>query len=208
MENAGFHFTTKQKIYLPLKRFLDIVLSFLMIVLLSPLYVILFFVVLFDTKAFPIFRQIRMGKDDKRFVILKFRTMKIDAPKDVPTHQLHDSDMYTTRIGKFLRKASLDELPQAFNVFIGNMSFVGPRPALYNQYDLIAYRQTNHANKVRPGLTGLAQCNGRDSLSVEEKAALDGEYVKTFGFFKDIALVFKTFGKVLKAKDVIEGEIK
>ena len=132
--------------------------------------------------------------------------MYIDTPKDMPTHMLSNPEKYITKVGKFLRKTSLDELPQFWDVFVGNMSVVGPRPALYNQYDLIKARDKYHANDIRPGITGWAQINGRDELEIPVKAKLDGEYVKKLSFFFDIKIFFLTFIKVFKHEGVVEGK--
>lgn len=198
-------FSARQKAYLPFKRFLDIFLSFLTIVIFSPLYLIIAILVKCSSKGPVLFKQKRIGKNKKEFYILKFRTMRIDAPKDTPTELLNDSKNYITKIGKILRKTSLDEIPQAFNIFVGQMSIVGPRPALWNQYDLIEARDENGSNLVRPGLSGWAQCNGRDRLSSLEKAKLDGEYVKRFNIWFDIKIVFKTFFQAFRGKDEVEG---
>lgn len=152
-----------------------------------------------------IFKQKRIAKGKKTFNILKFRTMRIETPKDTPTHLLENPDSYITKTGKFLRKYSLDELPQLYNIFIGQMSIIGPRPALWNQYDLIAERDKYGANDVRPGLTGWAQVNGRDELSIEEKAKLDGEYVSNISFLMDCRCFLKTIMTVIKHDGVVEG---
>ena len=196
----------RQKIYLPFKRLFDILLSFLTIVVFSPLYIVLAILVKVTSKGPIFFKQERIGKNKKHFKILKFRTMRIDTPKDVPTHQLENPKQYITGIGRFLRKTSLDEIPQAFNIFIGQMSVVGPRPALYNQDDLVAERDKYHANEIIPGLSGWAQCNGRDTLPIPEKAKLDGEYVKRFNIWFDIRIVFKTFFQAFRGKDEVEGK--
>lgn len=196
----------RQKIYLPFKRFFDILLSFLTIVVFSPLYIVLAILVKATSKGPIFFKQERIGKNKKHFKILKFRTMRIDTPKDVPTHQLENPKQYITGIGRFLRKTSLDEIPQAFNIFIGQMSVVGPRPALYNQDDLVAERDKYHANEIIPGLSGWAQCNGRDTLPILEKAKLDGEYVKRFNIWFDIRIIFKTFFQAFRGKDEVEGK--
>ena len=196
----------RQKIYLPFKRFFDILLSFLTIVVFSPLYIVLAILVKVTSKGPIFFKQERIGKNKKHFKILKFRTMRIDTPKDVPTHQLENPKQYITGIGRFLRKTSLDEIPQAFNIFIGQMSVVGPRPALYNQDDLVAERDKYHANEIIPGLSGWAQCNGRDTLPIPEKAKLDGEYVKRFNIWFDIRIVFKTFFQAFRGIDEVEGK--
>lgn len=138
-------------------------------------------------------------------MIWKFRTMKIDAPHDTPTHMLNDPDKYITKIGKFLRKTSMDELPQIYNILFGKMSIIGPRPALWNQYDLIAERDKYGVNKLYPGLTGWAQIHGRDELEIAEKAKLDGEYAKKFGFIIDVKCFFGTIKSVFKHEGVVEG---
>ena len=187
------------------KRFLDIVLSGLAILLLWPLFLILAVWIKLDSEGPVFFRQTRIGIHKTKFEILKFRTMQKDAPKDVPTHMFSDSHHWITRAGRFLRKASLDELPQLFQIFIGKMSIVGPRPALWNQYDLIAERDKYGANDVRPGLTGWAQVNGRDALSVEEKARYDGEYAAHTTFAMDMICIWRTFSTVVTRKGFSEG---
>lgn len=196
----------RQKIYLPFKRFFDILLSLLTIVVFSPLYIILAILVKCTSKGPVFFKQERIGKYKKHFKILKFRTMRVDTPKDVPTHLLENPEKYITGVGRFLRKTSLDEIPQVFNIFVGRMSIVGPRPALYNQDDLVAERDKYHANDIIPGLSGWAQCNGRDTNSIERKAELDGEYVKRFNIWFDIRIVFRTFFQALFGKDEVEGK--
>ena len=198
--------TARQKIYLPFKRFFDILCSFLAITVFSLLYIVIAILVKCSSKGPVFFRQERIGKNKKRFKILKFRTMRIDTPKDVPTHLLENPDAYITKIGKFLRKTSLDEIPQAFNIFVGQMSVVGPRPALWNQDDLVEERDKYHANEIRPGLSGWAQCNGRDTLPIPEKAKLDGEYIKRFNIWFDIKIIFKTIGQAFRGKDEVEGK--
>lgn len=195
-----------KKIYLPFKRFFDIILSLLAIVVFSPLFIIIAVLIKSTSKGPVFFKQERIGKNKKHFKILKFRTMKIDTPKNVPTHLLENPDKYITKVGRFLRKTSLDEIPQAFNIFIGQMSIVGPRPALWNQDDLVEERDKYHANDIKPGLTGWAQCNGRDTLPISEKARLDGEYIKKFNIFLDIYIIFKTFFRMFKDKDEVEGK--
>ena len=152
------------------------------------------------------FRQKRVGIRDSYFSIMKFRTMRIDTPKDVPTHLLKNPNQYMTRIGRFLRKTSLDELPQLINILTGEMSIIGPRPALWNQHDLIAERGKNGANNVRPGLTGWAQINGRDELKIQDKARLDGEYIRQIGLKMDLKCFFGTISSVLKSEGVVEGD--
>ena len=188
-----------------MKRFFDIILSALAILVLSWLFIILAIIIKGTSKGPIFFKQKRVGRDKTYFNILKFRTMRIDTPKDVPTHLLTDPDQYITTIGRFLRKTSLDELPQLFNILIGDMAIVGPRPALWNQEDLIAERDLYDANAVRPGLTGLAQVSGRDELPIPVKARYDGEYVDNISFVKDMMLIVKTIGSVLKHDGVMEG---
>lgn len=196
----------RQKIYLPFKRFFDILLSLLTIIVFSPLYIILAILVKCTSKGPIFFKQERIGKYKKHFKILKFRTMRVDTPKDVPTHLLENPEKYITGVGRFLRKTSLDEIPQVFNIFVGHMSIVGPRPALYNQDDLVAERDKYHANDIIPGLSGWAQCNGRDTNSIERKAELDAEYVKRFNIWFDIRIIFRTFFQALFGKDEVEGK--
>ena len=187
------------------KRFIDIVLSAMGILLLSPVLLILVIVIKIDSPGPVLFKQKRVGIHKKHFNILKFRTMRIDTPKDTPTHLLRNPDEWITKVGKFLRKTSLDELPQIFNIFVGEMSVIGPRPALWNQYDLIEERDKYGANDILPGLTGWAQINGRDELEIPVKAKLDGEYVEKMSFGFDIKCFFATIGSVLKNDGVVEG---
>ena len=187
------------------KRFFDIFLSFLGIVLLSWLFIVISLAIVIDDPGPVFFKQRRVGKGKKLFNILKFRSMKVSAPKNTPTHLLDNPDEYITRVGKFLRKTSLDELPQMFNILIGQMSIVGPRPALWNQYDLIAERDKYGANDVRPGLTGWAQINGRDKLEIPIKAELDGYYVANMGFAMDFKCFWRTVIKVITHDGVVEG---
>lgn len=188
-----------------IKRLLDIILSACGILLLSPLFLILMLAVYIDDPGPFFFRQKRVGIHQSTFYLWKFRSMKVSTPKDVPTHLLENPEQYITRVGRFLRKTSLDELPQFFQIFTGSMSIVGPRPALWNQFDLIEERDRYGANDVRPGLTGWAQINGRDELSIAEKARYDGEYVARLSFAFDVKCFFGTFGKVLRQEDVVEG---
>ena len=206
MPKRNSFLSTRQKIYLPFKRFFDIFLYLLTIIVFSLLYIILAILVKCSSKGPVFFKQERIGKNKKTFNILKFRTMRIDAPKDVPTHLLENPDLYMTKIGKFMRKTSLDEIPQVFNILAGQMSIVGPRPALWNQYDLIEERNRYHANEIRPGLSGWAQCNGRDTLQIPEKAKLDGEYVKRFNIWFDLKIIFKTAFQAFRGKDEVEGK--
>ena len=187
------------------KRILDILLSGCGVIILSPLYLILAIAIKIDDPGPIFFRQKRVGLHKTHFQILKFRTMKMCTPHDVPTHQLQNPEQYITKVGKFLRKTSLDELPQIFNIFKGEMSIVGPRPALWNQDDLVAEREKYGANDVTPGLTGWAQINGRDELEIPVKAKLDGEYVKKYGLGMDLRCFFGTFVSVLRQDGVVEG---
>lgn len=187
------------------KRIIDIVLSFIGICVLILPMLILSVIIKIDSKGPVFFKQRRVGKDKKHFNILKFRTMRIDTPHDAPTHELSDPKKWITRVGGFLRKTSLDELPQLFNIFVGHMSIIGPRPALWNQFDLIEERDKYGANNVRPGLTGWAQINGRDELEIDVKARLDGEYIEKLGFFFDVRCFFGTIFSVLKSDGVVEG---
>ncbi len=187
------------------KRGLDLVLSFCALVVLSPLLLAISVWIKCDSPGPVLFRQKRVGKGKDLFFILKFRTMRTDTPKDVPTHLLQDPDAYITRSGHFLRKTSLDELPQIWNILVGQMSIVGPRPALWNQYDLLEERDKYGANDVPPGLTGWAQVNGRDELEIPVKAKLDGEYVARLSFGMDLKCFFLTIARVLTHKGVVEG---
>jgi len=204
MKKESSPFSVRQRVYLPFKRLLDIFLSLLAIIVFSPLYLIIGIVVKATSKGPIFFKQQRIGKNKKIFNMLKFRTMKIDAPHDVATHLLENPDAHITKFGKFLRKTSLDEIPQAFNI-VGQMSIIGPRPALWNQDDLIKERDKFNANLVRPGLSGWAQCNGRDTLPIPIKAKFDGEYVKRFNVWFDIKIVFKTIFQAFRGKDEVEG---
>ena len=187
------------------KRIMDIFLSGCGIVLLAPVYLLIAVAIKVDDPGPVFFRQKRVGIHKTHFQILKFRTMKMETPKDTPTHLLENPEQYITRVGKFLRKASLDELPQIFQIFTGDMSIIGPRPALWNQFDLIAERDKYGANDVRPGLTGWAQINGRDELPIDVKARFDGEYVKNLSFAFDCKCFFGTIASVLKHDGVVEG---
>jgi O-antigen biosynthesis protein WbqP len=181
-----------------IKRFFDIALSFLGVVILSPLFLFLFIWIWIDDPGPILFKQKRIGKDKRYFKIHKFRTMKMNAPHDLSTHCLGDSEPYLTRAGRFIREHSLDELPQIWDIFVGNMSVIGPRPVIWNEDGLIVERDCWGANDIKPGLTGWAQINGRDNLSNVEKARLDGEYVKKMGILMDLKCFFKSFGVVFK----------
>ncbi|WP_462392490.1 sugar transferase [Clostridium cadaveris] len=191
--------------YLTIKRGIDIVLAFIGLIILSPIFLILAIAIKFDSKGPIFFKQKRVGKDKRHFYILKFRTMRMDTPKDMPTHMLKDPEAFITKTGKFLRKTSLDELPQIINILKGEMAIIGPRPALWNQYDLIEERDKYGANDIRPGLTGWAQINGRDELPIDVKAKLDGEYVEKMTFGMDVKCFFGTITSVLKHEGVVEG---
>lgn len=188
-----------------MKRILDLLVSIIGLIILSPVFLILVIWIKLDSKGPVLFKQKRVGIHKTHFNILKFRTMKIDTPKDTPTHLLKNPEQYITRAGKFLRKTSLDELPQIINIIKGDMAIVGPRPALWNQYDLIEERDKYGANDIRPGLTGWAQVNGRDELEIPVKAALDGEYVEKMGFAMDIKCIFKTVIQIFTHEGVVEG---
>lgn len=194
-----------RKQYLKVKRYLDCLLCLGGLLLLWPLFAGICIAIKLDSKGPVFFRQKRVGCNKKIFEIYKFRTMYTDTPKDMPTHLLKDPEQYITRVGKFLRKTSLDELPQIINILEGDMSLVGPRPALWNQDDLIRERDRYHANQLPPGLTGWAQIHGRDELEIPEKAALDGYYVKHFGLLMDIRCLVGTVSAVLLHKGVKEG---
>src|SRR3954466_16057377 len=172
--------------YMKIKRLIDIILSLIGLIVLSTIFLILIIAIKLDSRGPVLFKQKRVGINKTHFNILKFRTMRIDTPKDTPTHLLENPEQYITKMGKFLRKTSLDELPQIWNIFVGQMSIIGPRPALWNQYDLIEERDIYDANDVPPGLTGWAQINGRDELPIEVKANLDGEYVENISLWMDI----------------------
>ena len=188
-----------------MKRVFDFVLAVIMTILLSPVLIAISLLVKITSKGPVMFKQRRIGKDCEEFYIYKYRSMYSDTPKNVPTHLLENPDRFITPLGKFLRKSSLDELPQLFNILKGEMSFVGPRPALYNQYDLIELREKEGVNKVRPGITGWAQVNGRDELEIPEKVKYDKYYVNHFTILFDIIIMFKTAFNVFHGKGVVEG---
>lgn len=187
------------------KRIIDFIMSLAGIIVLSPVLLITAIIIKCTSPGPILFKQERMGKDNVHFHIYKFRSMRIDTPKDVPTHLLSNPDQYITPIGKFMRKTSLDELPQLFNILKGEMSVIGPRPSLPNQYDLNELRDKNGASSIKPGLTGLAQISGRDELEIDVKAALDGEYVKKMSFLFDCKCFLGTITAVLKSDGVVEG---
>ena len=188
-----------------MKRGFDILSSLIAIILFSPILLILAIIVKCTSPGPILFKQRRIGKDNQEFMIYKFRTMRIDTP-NVATHLLKNAEQYITPIGKFMRKTSLDELPQLFNILKGEMSVVGPRPALYNQYDLIEMRTKANVHIVRPGLTGLAQVSGRDELENEQKVHFDQQYVQKQSFFFDLKIIFLTVVKVFKSEGVVEGD--
>ena len=187
------------------KRFFDIVLSRAALLVIWPFLLIIALAIKIDSKGPVLFKQKRVGKDKNYFMILKFRTMRTDTPANVPTHELSDPKKWITKVGGFLRKTSLDELPQIFNIFVGHMSIIGPRPALWNQFDLVEERDKYRANNVRPGLTGWAQINGRDELEINVKAKLDGEYIEKLSFGFDVKCFFGTIKSVLKSDGIVEG---
>lgn len=189
-----------------IKRLFDIIFSMLGMVLLSPFLLSIAIFIKLDSKGSVIFKQKRIGINKSYFYILKFRTMRADTPSDSPTHLLENPKNWITKFGLFLRKTSLDELPQLFNILKGDMSFVGPRPALWNQIDLINERDKYHANEVRPGLTGYAQINGRDEVSITEKAKLDGIYVSKISILFDFYCIVKTFFAVINSENIVEGK--
>ena len=191
--------------YSTIKRGIDFCLSLTGIIVLFPLFALIVVLIKVDSPGPILFKQKRVGIHKKHFNILKFRTMRIDTPKDTPTHMLENPDQWITKAGKFLRKTSLDELPQIFNILIGEMAIVGPRPALWNQYDLIAERDKYGANDIMPGLTGWAQINGRDELPIAVKAKLDGEYLERISLLFDVEIFFKTIFSVLRSEGIKEG---
>lgn len=188
-----------------IKRLIDIILSLCGLIVLSPVYLLIAIAIKIDDPGPVLFKQNRIGIHKSHFDIMKFRTMKVDTPKDMPTHLLENPEQYITRIGKILRKTSLDELPQIIQIFTGKMSIIGPRPALWNQFDLIEERDKYGANDIRPGLTGWAQINGRDELEIDVKAKLDGEYVEKMSFIFDCKCFIGTIASVLKSDGVVEG---
>ena len=189
-----------------IKRILDFLLSFVFLVLFIPIFVLISICIIIDNPGPVFFSQRRVGINKTIFNLYKFRSMKMSTPHDTPTHMLKNPEEYITKVGKFLRNTSLDELPQLFNILLGQMSFIGPRPALWNQDDLIAERDKYGANDIRPGLTGWAQINGRDELPISVKAKYDGEYVKKISFLFDLKCLLLTFKVVLTREGLKEGE--
>ena len=191
--------------YVAVKKIIDRFLAFIGLIVLSPLFLILIIAIKLDSPGPIFFRQKRVGIHKTHFEILKFRTMRTDTPKDMPTHMLKNPDQYITKVGRFLRKTSLDELPQIINILKGDMAIVGPRPALWNQYDLIEERDKYGANDILPGLTGWAQINGRDELEIPVKAKLDGDYVAKMSFWMDLRCILGTVVSVARQDGVVEG---
>lgn len=188
-----------------IKRVLDIILSGLGLIVLSPVFLGIVIAIKADDPGPVLFTQKRVGKNKKYFNLHKFRSMKMSTPHDVPTHMLNNPDQYITKVGRFMRRTSIDELPQIWDIFMGNMSIVGPRPALWNQDVLVAERDKYHANNVKPGLTGWAQINGRDELDIPDKAKFDGDYVKKISFSFDVKCFIGTISSVVKSEGVVEG---
>ncbi len=188
-----------------IKRILDFVLSLIGLIALLPFFLIFAIIIKIESRGPIFFKQERIGKNKKIFKIYKFRTMRTDTPKDMPTHMLKNADAYITKFGKFMRKTSIDELPQLINILKGEMTIIGPRPALWNQEDLIEERDKYNVNSVKPGLTGWAQVNGRDELEIPIKAKFDGEYIRKISFVFDIKIFLKTIIKVFKHDGIVEG---
>lgn len=197
-----------KKTYIIIKNIIDFILSLIASIILLPFFFIFAIIIKLESKGPIFFKQKRIGKDKKEFYIYKFRTMRTDTPKDMPTHLLKDAESYITKSGKIFRKTSIDELPQIINILKGQMSIIGPRPALWNQYDLIEERDKYNANSIRPGLTGWAQVNGRDELEIPIKAKFDGEYVEKMSLLFDIKIFLKTIIKVFKHDGVVEGKVE
>lgn len=192
--------------YRYVKRVFDFLLSLLGLIILSLLLLLISIVIIIDSKGPILFKQKRIGMNKREFVTYKFRTMRVDAPHDTPTHLLKNANNHITGVGRLLRKTSLDELPQLWNILKGDMSIIGPRPALWNQYDLIEARDKYHVNEIKPGLTGWAQIQGRDELEIPKKAYYDGQYYKLMSFIMDWRCFWGTIAYVLKGKGVIEGQ--
>ncbi|MFS7431288.1 sugar transferase [Carnobacterium maltaromaticum] len=189
-----------------LKRIIDFMLALMGIIILLAVMLFIILLIKLDSRGPVLFKQKRVGKNKNYFYIYKFRTMRVDSPNEMPTHLLENPDLFITKIGKILRKTSLDEIPQIFNILKGEMSLIGPRPALWNQYDLIKERDKYSVNALLPGITGLAQINGRDELSIEEKAHIDGRYANEMSFFLDTKIFFLTFLSIIKLDGVKEGK--
>ena len=197
-----------KKTYIIIKNIIDFILSLIALIILLPFFCIFAIIIKLESRGPIFFKQKRIGKDKKEFYIYKFRTMRTDTPKDMPTHLLKDAESYITKSGKVFRKTSIDELPQIINILKGQMSIIGPRPALWNQYDFIKERDKYNANSIRPGLTGWAQVNGRDELEIPIKAKFDGEYVEKMSLLFDTKIFLKTIIKVFKHDGVIEGKVE
>ena len=195
----------RQNTYVSLKCIVDLILGWIGLIILSPLILVIGLIIKFDSEGPILFKQKRIGKNKKHFAIYKFRTMRVDTPSELPTHKMINPDQWITPIGKFLRKTSLDEIPQIINIALGQMSFIGPRPALWNQFDLIEARDLYGVNKLTPGITGWAQVHGRDVLTIQEKAKLDGVYVHKVSLKTDITILLKTIIAVFKTDGVVEG---
>lgn len=191
--------------YIAFKRIIDLLLALIAFIVLSPIFLAIAIWIKVDSPGPVFFKQKRVGINKSFFDIYKFRTMRTDTPKDMPTHLLSDAESFITKSGLFLRKTSLDELPQLINIIKGEMAIIGPRPALWNQDDLVAERDKYHANDVLPGLTGWAQINGRDELEIPVKAKLDGEYVENMSFVFDLKCFFGTIFSIVKSDGVVEG---
>ena len=195
-----------QKAYLFFKRVLDIIFSFLAIVVLPPFLLLIALIIKLDSKGPVFFKQKRLGQNEKKFRVYKFRSMRTEAPRYAATRDLENPDIYITKFGKFIRKTSIDEIPQIFNIFLGHMSFVGPRPLIPEEAEIIEERRKQNVYAVKPGLTGLAQISGRDILNDEVKAKLDGRYVSKISLWLDIKIFFRTIIYVLTRKGIVEGK--
>ena len=193
-------------IYRKVKRVLDTLLALIILIVLLPILLIVALVIKTTSKGPVLFKQDRVGKNRKLFIIYKFRTMRVEAPKNCPTYMLNDPDAYITKVGRFLRRSSIDELPQLINILKSEMSFVGPRPTIPQEKELDDLREKYDVFSIYPGLTGWAQINGRDEMSVERKAELDGEYVQKMSFLFDMKIFFLTIIKVFKREGIIEGK--
>ena len=192
--------------YIKIKRILDFFISLISLIVLFIPFVVIGIIIKLESKGPVFFKQERIGKNKSRFYIYKFRSMRSDAPKDMPTHLLNNAESFITKSGNVLRKTSIDELPQLINILKGEMSIVGPRPALWNQDDLVAERDKYGANDITPGLTGLAQISGRDELEIPVKAKLDGDYAKNISFVQDVKIIFLTIIKTFKRERIVEGK--